>query len=107
MVTPKNDLQKGFVIADRVQYTYNTSGESASTINATLLDVLGPVKYKEFCRKLHQNEVPKQPVPKETSAYFSEVYVDKPGWHEVTLLDCHVKYYWGLSTIMNTVCSVL
>lgn len=107
MITGKNQIQTGFIIADRIQHAYNTSkGESTFTINATLLDVLGKENYVKFCRKLHEIE-PKNITPEDSTAYFSEKFIENPGWHKNTLLDSHVRYYWGLSTIMNTACSIL
>lgn len=97
--------QEAFEFADKLQIHYsNESG--ASSINDTLLLYLGEQKYKQFCRNFHE-KIPREAVPKDSFAHFKESFAKSPSWHENILFDEHVRFFWGLSTIMEEVKKLL
>lgn len=97
--------QKAFEFADKLHFHYS-SKLGASSINDTLLEYLGKEKYKEFCRNF-QKQLPKEDVPKGSLAHFLESYAESPSWHENTIFDETVRYFWGISTIMEEVKKLL
>lgn len=100
--------QKAFEFADKLhffyrQFPHQSSEESEGfyMINTTLLKYLGPEKYKKFCELIEQKNPTIGAVVKK--AKFHVEFLKNPVRTEHILFDCQIRYYWGLSELLNTV----
>ncbi len=93
---------QAFEAADRIQHAYHTGLESEASVNATLLDILGVEGYKKFCEEFRKLQ-PRKDVPKDSWCHFKESFIENQNWHKNLMYNGHVRYFWGLSSIMNTV----